>query len=154
MLLSDVIAQVESGGDDAAVRFESRLYAKWTVVDPTPGTQHARDEITATIEAGHRCTLSTARMIACTSWGRYQLLGMNIYGLCKCVVPVVHFIESAELQRDCLATFLCQRGIDFTLEEIVADPAKREKFISRYNGPDATESYWAAMQRVIARLGG
>lgn len=154
MQLSDVIAQVESGTSDAAARFEFGLYAEWGVAASDPERQKARDQITATIAALHRCNRNTAHMLACTSWGRYQLLGENIYSLCECKLPVAHFVVDPDFQRLCFDEFLHKRGIAFTLDEIVADADKRQKFISAYNGPAAVDAYWSRMQAAMVALGG
>lgn len=154
MQLADIIAQVESGTNDAAMRFEIGLFAEWGTVARIASEQQARDQITAAIAALHRCNRNTAHMIACTSWGRYQILGENIYSVCECRRPVTAFAIDPDFQRLCFEEFLRKRGIDFTLDDILADEGKRSLFISKYNGPDAVAAYWAKMQVAIKALGG
>lgn len=147
--LADVIAEVESGKRDSAIRFEAGLYKAWTAA-PTP----ARDAIIREIVEIHDCSADTARMIACTSWGRYQLLGENLYSaFARCSVNVFTFVEVPDVQAQCLALFLTMKGINFTLENIIENQTMRENFIIGYNGPGAVDAYWQRMKAAVAKLG-
>lgn len=148
--LADVIAQVESSTKDSAIRFEAGLYSSWVTASPNP----ARDTIARTIRNIHNSSNNTARMIACTSWGRYQILGENIYSLCGCLRDVMGYVADPGYQRVCFDVFLQRRKIAFLLEDLIADPAKRQQFISTYNGPNAVEAYWGAMKSAVQVLGG
>ena len=147
MDLAAVIAQVETRTRDHSPRFEPPLYADWRVTA-------ADDIVIAAIQKVHDCSTLTARMIACTSWGRYQLLGENIYSVCQCNADIFVFVAQPGVQLLCFQRFLAARGIAFSIEEILMDRTKREQFIARYNGPGDIDLYWAQMQVAIKELGG
>lgn len=148
--LAAVIAQVESSSRDEALRFESGLYRSWESSHP-----EARAKIAANIRSIHACSHDTAKLIACTSWGRYQILGMNLYSpLCGCQVNIFHYVADIDFQRICLEEFLRNKGIYFRLEDILEDFGKRSQFICGYNGPHAVDAYWGAIKRALGTLGG
>ena len=146
--LADVIAQVESNDNPQTLRYEPDLMAQWAAMNPV------RSAILASISGLHDCSHDTARMIACTSWGRYQLLGENIYSVCQCNADIFVFVTQPGVQLLCFQRFLAARGIAFSIEEILMDRTKREQFIARYNGPGDIDVYWAQMQAAIKELGG
>lgn len=150
--LPSVIAQTESGTNDFRLRFESGLYAEWTVRP----TSFVRQQICATIMRLNYCSLDTAEMIACTSWGRYQILGENLYDPSCCDVKsnVFQFAGTAPAQLLAFNDFLERRHVDFTLTDILMDSDKRQKFIAAYNGPGAVDAYWLRMKDAIKSLGG
>ena len=147
--IAPVIAQVESATSDAALRFEPALYEHWAT--PTP----VRDAIVANIRSIHKCSRPTARMIACTSWGRYQILGENLYSaMCGCRLSVFGFVASPGAQLSFFREFLRNRGIDFTLQDIIVDPGKRQQFVEGYNGPGDIDAYWVEIKDAVKMLGG
>ena len=149
--LAAVIAQVESGTQDDRLRFEPGLYVRWAPGVPLTAAQV---DVVNTIQAVHRCNLDTACMIACTSWGRYQILGENIYSVCQYKGSVFAFVAFSDHQQTCFSDFLAARGIAFTLTDLVMDRTKREQFITHYNGPANIDAYWQRMQAAIKALGG
>lgn len=122
MDLSHVIMGIESSGNAHALRFESALYEKATL-----GT------IWSTIAQVNKCTLVTARMIAYTSFGLYQIMGFNLYTL-GLNVDIGDYLGDAVLQSQLFAEFLALKGINFTLQELLTDPVKMSKFATTYNG--------------------
>ena len=150
MDLAAVIAQVETRTRDHSLRFEPTLYARWS---EGPLTAEQR-RVLGRIMAVHDCVYAAACMIACTSWGRYQLLGENIYSVCQCNADIFVFVTQPGVQLLCFQRFLAARGIAFSIEEILMDRTKREQFIARYNGPGDIDVYWAQMQVAIKELGG
>jgi|SRR5580658_2569534 hypothetical protein len=147
--LAAVIAQVESDGRDISPRFEPTLYYE-LAADPTP----ERGKIIGAIGTIHFCNQTTARMIAATSWGRYQILGENLYSVCQCSVDVFTLVNEPLEQDAMFENFVQARGIDFTIEDLIADSAKRTKFITAWNGPGNVQAYWTLMQNAIKTLGG
>ena len=147
--LASVIAQVESGTQDDRLRFEPGLYADWGGPLST-----ARRNVVAAIGVAHKCSADTAVMIATTSWGRYQILGENIYSVCQYKGSVFAFVAFSDHQQTCFSDFLAARGIAFTLTDLVMDRTKREQFITHYNGPANIDAYWQRMQAAIKALGG
>ena len=147
--LAAVIAQVESSGRDISPRFEPTLYYELTA-DPTP----ERGKIIGAIGTIHFCNQTTARMIAATSWGRYQILGETLYSVCQCSVDVFTLVNEPLEQDAMFENFVQARGIAFTIEDLIMDSAKRQLFIEKYNGPDNIQAYWTKIQEAVKALGG
>ena len=143
--LATVIALVESNNNPKRFRFEPATYTQWVSAGGTP----ARIALQEVISRVHDCSISTARMIACTSWGRFQILGENLYGPCKCVNDVFTYVTSPALEAAAFDAFLAWRKIDFTLDDLVNDEVKRHGFIAMYNGPGDLVGYWARMQAAM-----
>jgi hypothetical protein len=145
--LSAVIAWVESNTNDKAVRFEPGLYAVWS------SETLIRKGIERTIQYIHGCSIETARVIACSSWGRYQILGENLYDLgIGCTLDIFEYAGLPAYQKECFDKFLRNRGIAFTVDELQTDRTKREQFITHYNGTGAVDAYWERMQEAIRAL--
>lgn len=70
--LSDCIAQVESSSNLLAMRYEPRVYQTQLL---TPQQQIEDYAVGGYIDQ------TTAAMIASTSWGQFQIMGYNLYGL-------------------------------------------------------------------------
>src|SRR5574337_403618 len=68
--LAEVIARVESNDDSRALRFEPGVFSN---------SLAARHEILERIMLANACNRNTARMIYATSWGRFQIMGFNLY---------------------------------------------------------------------------
>ena len=103
------------------------------------------------IKLKHRCSDDTARMIACTSWGAYQMMGENIYAPTMVTYAVdppdlFVFLDDLGMQDRAFGVFLKLRAIDFTLEELLMDPAKMTLFCRTYNGPDNADAYAARIK--------
>lgn len=140
--LSEVIARVESGNNQYAVRFEPEVFERFS-----------RDSakfvsILGWIQRVHSCSQSTAMAIAATSWGKYQLMGENLW-------PHIEdsfwtYGAAPLLQDQTFGDFLIRRGINYSLEEIMTDAVKRYHFISEYNGPGNIDAYWASIQKAAA----
>lgn len=143
--LAAVIAAVETNDNPFAIRFEQALMAQWAAMTPV------RSAILAAIASLHDCSHDTARMIACTSWGRYQILGENLYDRGLVNVTVFAYVADPKLERLAFDAFLIRKEIGFALQDIIDDETKRAKFIAAYNGPAGVADYWARMQAAIAR---
>lgn len=136
-VLREVVAAVESGGSGGmdALRFEPGVYEGWPFDAAMKRCQASNGG----------CSIPTARMISATSWGRFQILGYNLYldGYSR---PVAKFLASAFDQEAALETFLTRRSINWTWADLVADPRKAETFTTRYNGPAGWPSYFERMK--------
>jgi hypothetical protein len=157
--LAAVVALVESRNNPNAMRFEPDLYHRiQTRLRLLPIDSLILD-MRRRVALIHGCSFDTACMILATSWGKFQLLGENIYdsqilpGRYPYNCTVVQFLNSPPLQEVMFNSFLVRRGIDFTIFGIMDDESLRNAFIEVYNGPGDVAGYWAAMQRVIATLG-
>ena len=142
--LAAVVAQVETNDNPFAIRFEQALMAQWAAMNPVRGA------ILAAIASLHDCSHDTARMIACTSWGRYQILGENLYDRALVNVTVFAYVADPKLERLAFDALLIRKDVAFALQDIIDDEAKRQKFIAAYNGPSGVADYWARMQAVIS----
>lgn len=140
MQLEYVIAQVESSNCLSAVRFESMLnnnHPQWI--------EGQLDKI----QAANGCNVATALMIASTSWGKYQLLGANIYAL-GAKISLLEWWNDPVAQSVSFAFFINPHGFEPS-EDIASWTDDRFlKFAAFYNGPGAPAAYAAAMQKVLA----
>ena len=140
--LAGVIKSIESGGNPHALRFEPDAYANWNWVP-------AMDRI----KAKHACSEKTARMIGCTSWGLYQIMGINIFDpRLPAIDPVdvIDFVNDVGLQEAAFTAFLNLRGINFALDDLLADQDKLRIFAITYNGSRDPDAYAALIRQHAA----
>lgn len=130
--LSQLVAQIESGNCAWAIRIE-------------PGFKPSQLAIDNCIKAHKPAYMNraTAEMICRSSWGTYQIMGENLYTICKVNTPVAHFMASDVLQLKAFWSHNVAKKIDFTLDEIKRDESKRLLFARRYNG---SATYAAKLQ--------
>lgn len=146
----DVIAQNESGGNANAAKFEQSTFQRMSS-GALSWTRNAQKAISRL----HDCDTITAQAIASTSWGTYQIMGFNLWDASTCGFggTLGAFLSSPDAQKSAVTRFLGSNGIaDITVADLENDDAKRERFISRYNGPGDIPGYWALTQRSIAYL--
>jgi hypothetical protein len=122
ILLSQVVAQVESSGDIFALRYE-----------PTYEPSSA-SIVACRSAASSYMSVESARMICKTSWGRYQIMGDNLYGSAiQLRDNIIQYASNEILQLHSFATFIGSLGfqdVDFaTLSEL-----DLQKFALAYNG--------------------
>ena len=98
-MIQKVIRYVESGNFKYALRFEEKVY------NSLKSSVKSQNQTVKRIQDIHYCSEDTARMIASTSWGYYQILGLNIYSLCGYNDLVFKFIESEEDQEKAFYRF-------------------------------------------------
>lgn len=140
--LAKVIATVESGGFPYALRFEDAVYHR----PPIWG----QATISACLQA-NKCSGTTGRMILSTSFGLFQIMGFNLYGMLALKIPVATFLFDAEQQLASFAAYCKANGItpeafDFTNEVAL------EHFARVYNGPGDIANYVAKMRAAYAAL--
>jgi len=139
LTLSRLVAEVESNNSPYAVRYESGW--RYTTKKSIDSFHRAHRPV--------RMSEETVRILLASSWGKYQMMGSNLYDM-GYGAELVQF-ASTEFEQDIwFKNFLQTRGIDFTLEEILKDKAKRQLFARRYNG-DAT-TYSARLLNVYETL--
>jgi hypothetical protein len=139
--LQQCIAGVESGHRLDAIRFEPDLFSA--------SPQWVRNQITK-IQYAHggssACSVSTATMLACSSFGLYQILGANIYaGNFK--NTVFAYIADQSLQNSVFAEFIKPHG--FVPDDDLTSWTDQmfTSFATFYNGPNAPAAYVAAMRK-------
>jgi hypothetical protein len=130
--LSDVIGQIESGGNPNAIRFEPLVFASLTNGAMTP----AHAQIVSTIQAIHCCNVKTAQVIYSTSWGLYQVMGFNLYDN-GTQESVFHFCADRIEQARVFDAKCSTWNINIPPANLASDPAQRLKFARKYNGADA-----------------
>lgn len=141
LTLSRLVAQVESENNPTLVRYE-------------PNWRYTTHECVAKFHRAHRpgkMTGQTALMLLSCSWGKYQIMGSNLYDM-GYSEPLVKFAASEYLQELWFHNFIQLRKINFTLSEIIGDKEKREQFAHRYNGDKTV--YSARLLNVYEKLKG
>lgn len=152
MTLADIVGDIESGNDQFAMRFEPAVYREWPEAEWVSGEFQPKIRIAKKIAAANRCNYHTAVMIAATSWGRFQIMGENIYQRFNDSVFV--WMASNSDQLTTFTGYCADRHIAFTPLELVEDAGKRATFAREYNGPAAIADYaskiLAAAKRIAA----
>ena len=138
IMLSEVVAQVESSNNLLSMRYEPA----WT-------PQH--DQSAAAYASGGWIDEVTAAMICKTSWGKYQIMGDNLYGPLEYTDTLVDFLNSPIRQLRYFQAFL--RSIGFQDVDFGSmTPAQVEAFGAAYNGNGPV--YAASLNKAFAELGG
>jgi hypothetical protein len=132
--LAELVAKAESGDNPWAVRFE-----------PLWRTQHY-----PLIVGANKCSAATALVLGACSWGFYQIMGDNLYGL-GLSVPLGAYMADAALQAEFFQKFCTGRGIFISLETFIGNEALALNFCHHYNG-DA-EKYHAYLWSLLAADG-
>lgn len=122
---ADIIASIESSNADWAIRFERRAFAAIT--------NKGGNDTTAKIQRVHHCSADTARMLYATSFGRYQIMGFNLWGILRYSMTYAEFIADPDAQADAFNAFLIVKGIQYSPADLM-DAVKRRNFALRYNG--------------------
>jgi hypothetical protein len=132
--LSQLIAEVESADNQYAMRNE-------------PAHKPA-DEFVSQARTYNACSLDTAHMICATSWGKYQMMGDNLYWL-GYKGSVGAFLCNPETQLNFFNLYIAKRKIDYKLMEMLADNTKLLHFATLYNGNGS--AYSARMLAIYAQ---
>jgi len=124
--LADLIAQVESAGNQFAVRFESAYVPNGVNV----------------LNMARKCQISqsTAYTLCKMSFGLFQIMGSNLVGMGLQVSPIEYCSDSI-MQVDFFNRYCIANHINFTLDEILNDETKRKQFAHNYNGPGNVVNY-------------
>lgn len=130
--LADLVAYIESRGSNSAIRFEPDTYNKFTT---SANVSKAARVILARIQTVNKCSVHTAAMIYSSSWGKFQLMGFNVYAEPDAVLPVGEFLACQSVQVASFVGFLKRNGLaDYTPESLARDQAVRLHFAITYNG--------------------
>lgn len=143
--LLDVVQQVESGGNYAAIRFEPGLYRTFPgwVADSIPQIQQRNPGL----------SVDTYHMIACTSWGGWQMLGANIWRKSNPYHgSLSSFTSSGWDQLQCANLFMADIGFDGRTNFETMTDDDLHQFARAWNGPGAVETYIASMERAYKEL--
>lgn len=131
--LANLIAHVESSNDQFAVRFEPAHHPKPEFVE----------------KLAKQCELSwnTAEVLCCMSFGLYQIMGDELISLGLNASPIF-YCSSAPTQDFYFQKYLNANNINYSLEDVINDQAKRLHFATIYNGPGNPQGYAARMMEV------
>lgn len=125
--LSDLIAQVESSGNQQAVRYEP-------LHQPANGYVSRMAVVAA-------CSIDTARVLCSMSWGLYQIMGDELIAKGLNVSPIF-FCSQATMQYNFFNRVLVEKGLNaYTLSDIIDNQTDREFFAQEYNGPGNVAAY-------------
>lgn len=130
--LADLVAYIESRGSNSAIRFEPDTYNKFTNGAPIPKEASV---ILARIRTANNCSIHTAAMIYSSSWGKFQLMGFNVYADVDYSRPVGEFLCCQTDQNARFAAFLKRNGLfNYNPAMLAQDQAQRSHFAMAYNG--------------------
>jgi hypothetical protein len=109
MILKEVIAYVESNNNPFVLRFEESYFIK--------AEKRGNEKILSLIQAYNRCSKDTAKVIFATSFGLYQILGVNLYSICELKYSIGEFLCYKDLQDTTFFIFCKRRDIDIEKAE-------------------------------------
>jgi hypothetical protein len=130
LALARILAEVESSNRLNAIRFE-----------PTQLRVERSTDLLFRITDLNGCDDATAKMIAATSWGRYQLMGFNLYTESAPEFSIVQFLTNSVLQNEMLDEFLTANKINWTWADLSTKSGLLTEFATRYNGPGDPSGY-------------
>jgi hypothetical protein len=136
--LAQLIALVESGGDQFAVRFEPEY---------TPAAHHI---VTMMELAG--CNYNTAKVLCAISWGEFQIMGDELVGLGLAVSPFA-YMNNVAMQNDFFNRYILADHLSLTLQDVLTNPSKRATFARLYNGPGNVDAYAQRIEAVAKANG-
>jgi hypothetical protein len=144
--IEQVIAAIESGNNMFSMRFEVQTYY---------GSNPKQTGMPLLLKIGqaNHCNIQTAKMIAATSWGKFQIMGFELYAApLSFNYSVGAFMANSEMQNNVFNSYLLINGINFTVDDLRVDADKRAKFAERYNGPGNVANYSAKILATIIKM--
>jgi hypothetical protein len=139
ILLSDCVGQVESSGNPGAMRYEP---------DFIP-TQNAIETVQSVATGGYM-DQTTARMIASTSFGEFQIMGANLYAVLKYQKTISDYLTTPQDQLETFNAFIEYLGFSDGPFSLMSEPALL-KFARLYNG---SEVYAKSLRDAFTKLSG
>lgn len=128
-VLARIIAQVESSQFPFAIRYE-------------PGIKSFQPELLRLIYKGNRLAdadkfgySATARVIYATSYGKFQVMGYELYQL-GFTGAVGEYLGNEEEQERMFSMFLNAKRINSAWESLKANQPALTQFALKYNGSD------------------
>jgi len=101
-----VIKTIESSGNQYAFRFEEKLYFHHKAM------RSKLSKVIKRVKVLNNCSIDTALMILSTSWGIFQILGINIYALCGYDKSIIAYLMSPEEQVNIFYKFCDIQKLD------------------------------------------
>ena len=143
ILLSDVVAQVESNNNPLAMRFEEAAYK---ANSPTAASHLAIHRYAT----GGYVSLYTAHMIAYTSWGKYQIMGYNLYGKCGWQHPLADFLITDDAQIAMFRRFIAPKFSDVPFPTMAEHELLAFAKMYNGNGPVYSDALKTAYREMTA----
>lgn len=150
-----VVAHVESGGGKSLYRFEPAVFSRYKAVDDQAPASVIAEQIRA-CEERHHCSPDSARVILASSWGRYQIMGFNIWNL-GYTNDVWAYQSDRAGQDETFRVFVGRIGItDDMLADAswLLDDLRGRMFATQYNGPGQPDTYLASLRNAYTALSG
>jgi len=110
-MINDVIKTIESSNNPFAFRFEEQLYFQHRAIKTN------LSKVLKRVKMLNQCSNETALMIVSTSWGFFQILGINIYGMCGYDKGIMDFLHSQDDQELVFKKFCEIQRIDLNKVE-------------------------------------
>ena len=148
-----VIAEVESGNNPRAVRFEGNVYMRLLASE---ALKHYDAVLTRVL--GYRPSVATVAALCAISWGKFQILGQNLYAGWDGAGPLTRldpfaFLQDEREQLEALRKFderYLRVGVDRDFAGL--SRAEIEALARRYNGPGNVAVYASRLREAHRRL--
>lgn len=124
LTLSRVVSEVESRHVFHALRYEP-LFSKYVTMESVKRCIQGHSPVYMNRE--------TAYQLMHFSFGAYQIMGENLYAL-GYSGSIAHYLHSETVQLAYFEKYIQSRNINYTLEEILTDDEKLNRFSVKYNG--------------------
>ena len=151
ILLSEVVAEVESKGLLHVVRFEPHWYDRLMRKADEPAVA----AVAQTCRRAHNwppwVSFQTVAAFLSCSWGRYQILGWNIYAHMLYEGPLWLYVLDPEAQYRTFERFLATFNM-FDDDFQAFDDRALHRFAVYYNGPARPAEYVARLRSAYSRL--
>lgn len=148
--LIQLIAHVESGNFDSAIRFEEEKYNS-LMNGPIKELPPRIGDTLNKIKDLHHCDFLSALQIYCTSFGKYQFMGETLYSdPINLPMPIPVFWCSEVVQGSIFQKFVREKNIDIDVEPVRMD--EYERFATIWNGPGNVTEYVNRMLTVFKQL--
>jgi hypothetical protein len=136
--LSFAVALVESSNDQFALRFEPAMFQSkpiWVI-----------GMLPKILTAHPNMSRDTALMLACSSFGYYQILGANIWSG-GFTGKYNEYLSNLTVQFTAFDNFVKQRGFSASEDISKWSDERYANFATFYNGPGASQNYIDALKK-------
>ena len=152
--LASVVAETESANNLNAYRFEPATYAVFKSVDDQ--TKSPTGALIRHTETLHQCSPDSARVILSSSWGKYQIMGENIWSL-GYPGTIWKFMMDDAGQSATFEAFCLRIGVSAQDQadcSWLLDDTKGLVFARWYNGPGSPDVYLARLRQSYSMVEG
>lgn len=135
--IADLVALVESANEPYAMRYEPEFMPNLSFV-----TEYAKQ---------CRVSYATAHVCLSTSWGKYQIMGNNLWSF-GMSISMPEYCANVKTQDKYFQIFLIKTGLEQITKDyqsFISDESKMMVFASKYNGPDNPQAYVERMKEFV-----